>query len=117
MVYNFNHSNQTNMQTMSFFTTLLFSLFSIASCQKDTMIYTNQIDDEKMLLVITPPSINNNYYKNAYDDIVAFDIAYAKSIMGKDNIIVLGDAATLNYLKQYLVTIRFLPESWYDMND
>lgn len=87
---------------MSLFTTILLSLFSISSCQKDTMTYTNQVDEEKMLLVITPPSINNNYYKNAYDDIVAFDIAYAKSVMGKDNIIVLGDQATLQYLKQHL---------------
>lgn len=103
------------MQTMSLFTTLLFSLFSIASCQKDTMAYTNQIDNDKMLLVITPPSINNNYYANAYDDIVAFDIAYAKSVMGKDNIIVLGDTETLNYLKQHLPEDILLKQSLEDI--
>lgn len=87
---------------MNLFTSLFFSLFSLTSCQKDSLPYSNQIDDDKMLLVITPPSIHNHYYADAYDDIVAFDIAYAKHILGKDNVIVLGDAATIDYLKQHL---------------
>ena len=79
------------------------------------MTYTNQIDEDKMLLVITPPSINNSYYANAYDDIVAFDIAYAKHVMGKDNIIVLGDTETLNYLKQHLPEDILLHQSLEDI--
>jgi len=66
------------------------------------MPLTNSIDKDKMLIVISPPSINNSYYTKVYDQIVAFDIAYAKSIIGKDNVVVLGDAATIKYLAKHL---------------
>ncbi|BDS12818.1 agmatine deiminase family protein [Aureispira anguillae] len=90
------------MQIMSLSLVLLLSLISIASCQKPTTPYTNTIDDSKMLLVIAVPSIHNSYYADVYDAIIAFDIQYAKSVMGKDNIVVLGDAPSINYLKQHL---------------
>ena len=68
-----------------------------------------------MLLVISPPSINNEYYLDNYDAIVAFDIAYAKSIMGHDNVVVLGDKPTLKYLQKHLPKDILLEQSLADI--
>lgn len=62
------------------------------------MPLTNSIGKDKILIVISPPSIKNRYYTKVYDQVVAFGITYAKSIIGKDNIVVLGDALTIEYL-------------------
>ncbi|MCP4442596.1 MAG: agmatine deiminase family protein [Aureispira sp.] len=64
--------------------------------------YSNSIEEDKMLIVIAPPSVSNKYYKEVYDQIVTFDIAYAKSILNKDNVIVVADAPTYKYLKKHL---------------
>lgn len=91
------------MNTMNAVSLFFVSLFSLFSCKKTSMdIYNNTVDEEKMLIVIAPPSINNPYYKEVYDQVVAFDIAYAKAVLGKDNIVVVADALTCKYLKNHL---------------
>lgn len=90
------------MQTIHLVALFLLGLNSISSCQKSPHAPTNTIDPSKMLLVISPPSIQNSYYADVYKDIIDFDIQYAKHIIGKDNVVVLGDAPTIQYLKKYL---------------
>lgn len=90
---------------ISFITSIFSALLMLLGYQKSTIPstdFSNTIDPEKMLIIITPPSIDNTYYKDVYDEIIAFDIAYAKQIMERDNVIVLADKATLVHLAQYL---------------
>ncbi len=93
-----------------FSTLLLFVLFSdialVFSFTQQTIkhpiIFSNIHSDDRMLIVISAPTADNEYYANVYDDIIAFDIAYAKAVMGNDNIIILGDNKALEKLKKEL---------------
>lgn len=93
-----------NGRTMVLALSIICSFVTLGLCQKspNKMSYTNSIEPSKMLIVIAPPSIKNPYYTKVYDKIIAFDVAYAKSIMDKDNVVVLVDKATKNYLKDHL---------------
>jgi len=62
----------------------------------------NKYKEGKMLIVISAPSINDPYYKDNFQKIVDFDIQFAKSIIGKDNVVVLVDKETLPYFKDKL---------------
>ncbi len=64
--------------------------------------FTNSHSDDRMLLVLSAPSIDETYYEEVFDQIIQFDIAYAKAVMGHDNIIVLADKETLPYLQDDL---------------
>lgn len=55
---------------------------------------TNSDSPEKMLLVLSAPSIHDDYYAPAFDKIVAFQIAYAREIIGRDNVVVIVDQDT-----------------------
>jgi agmatine/peptidylarginine deiminase len=61
--------------------------------------YSNSLDPDKMLIVLAAPSVNERYYAEVFEQVIAFDIAYAQVVMGHDNIIVLADADTLPYLQ------------------
>jgi agmatine/peptidylarginine deiminase len=63
---------------------------------------TNEHKKGKMLIVISAPSINDPYYKDNFQRIIDFDIQFAKSILGKDNVVVLVDKETLSYFKDKL---------------
>ena len=60
------------------------------------------MNDDRMLIVISAPTADNEYYADVYDNIIAFDIAYAKAVMGNDNIVVLGDNKALKKLRKKL---------------
>ncbi|MDJ0735784.1 MAG: agmatine deiminase family protein [Nostocaceae cyanobacterium] len=62
--------------------------------------YTNKHADNRQLIVISAPS--DKYYKDVYQQIITFNIAYAKSILGKDNVVVLGDKKALKLLEKEL---------------
>ena len=83
--------------------TLIFCIICIPinSSSKETKPaeYTNK---DKMLIVITAPPSGDKYYKNVYDKIIRYDIEYTKKVIGKDNIIVLGDKKALSILKKEL---------------
>ena len=64
--------------------------------------FSNHFDEDRMLLVLSAPSINERYYAEVFDQIIEFDIAYAKAVMGHDNIIILADEDTLPYLQDEL---------------
>ena len=70
--------------------------------KSETAIFTNEIDNNRMLVVITAPSSSDNYYKDVYNKILKYDIEYAKNIIGKDNIVVLGDKKAISILKKHL---------------
>ena len=55
-----------------------------------------------MLLVLTAPSIDDDYYRPAFREIVNFQINYAKAIQGKDQVVVLVDKQTMPYYKDKL---------------
>ncbi len=56
--------------------------------------FSNQLSPDKMLLVLSAPSVHSNYYKPAFQQIVDFQINYAKKILGNDNVIVIVDKDT-----------------------
>ena len=93
-----------------FFIALFIVLFSLTSCEEldtpnpdnPTSVYTNQHFSQRMLLVLSAPSINNSYYEDDFDAILDFMVDYANVVMGNDNIIVLADAATMPYLENRL---------------
>eukprot|EP01026_Neomeris_dumetosa_P075188 TRINITY_DN7899_c0_g1_i7.p1 TRINITY_DN7899_c0_g1~~TRINITY_DN7899_c0_g1_i7.p1 ORF type:complete len:344 (-),score=37.95 TRINITY_DN7899_c0_g1_i7:80-973(-) len=65
--------------------------------------FTNTLSQDRHLIVLSvPPIWLDNYYKDVYEQILAFDIEYAKKVIGKDNIIILGDKNTLNELSKSL---------------
>ncbi len=68
----------------------------------DNMHYTNTLQHDSMLIVITAPSIEDPYYKKSFQGIIDFDIQYAKAIMGHDNVVVLADKKTIPYLQDKL---------------
>ncbi len=83
---------------------LLASIYSNGSDMPITHAgtFTNTHSDDRMLLVLSAPSVNEAYYEEVFDQIIQFDIAYAKAVLGHDNIIVLADADTLPYFQNEL---------------
>ena len=66
---------------------------------KVNQTYSNQVAKDRMLLVLSAPSIHDPYYKSAFQRIVDFQINYAKSILGNDNVVILMDEDTKPYFK------------------
>jgi len=54
---------------------------------------------EKMLIVLSAPSVHDDYYREFFDKIIDFDVRFAQAIMGKDDVVVLADKDTLPYFK------------------
>ena len=86
---------------------VLFSIvFSLAANLRGEIFkmqnYKNQDSSDRQLIVITAPSAQDKYYRDVYQPIIDFDIAYAKSIINKDNVVVWGDKQALKLLKKEL---------------
>ena len=58
----------------------------------------NNIINEKMFLVLAAPSVHNVYYKEHFNQIIEFQINYAKKIIeeGTDEIYILVNTDTEN---------------------
>ncbi len=84
------------------FTLLLAFIFALSGCKPAAVEYTNQLAEDRMLLVLSAPSVNDSYYSSAFQQIVDFQILYAKAVIGHDNIVVITDAATRPYYKNKL---------------
>lgn len=56
--------------------------------------YTNKMDGDRMLIVLSAPSVNDAYYRSVYQKIIDFQVAYASTIIGNDNVIVIADKET-----------------------
>jgi len=57
---------------------------------------------DRTLIVLAVPAASDRYYRSLRKEILSFQIAYAKSILGKDNVIILGDKKTLRELSKEL---------------
>lgn len=53
----------------------------------------------EMTIVLSLPSVNDEYYAEVFDDIVDFHSAYAETILGNDSVLVLADADTMPLVK------------------
>jgi agmatine/peptidylarginine deiminase len=84
---------------VTMFLFLMFFLFGSNNiAASDSMQYTNKLQNDRMLIVIAAPSVEDEYYKKSFQGILDFDIRYAKAIMGHDNVVVLTDKKTIQYL-------------------
>jgi agmatine/peptidylarginine deiminase len=54
---------------------------------------------EKSLIVLSAPSIDNDYYEPDFDGIVNFMVNFAKQINGKDEVVILANVDTLPSFK------------------
>ena len=90
-----------------------FQYFSISQAGND--MFTNKTDKNRMLIVISAPPFEDTYYKEAYEKILKYDIEYAKSVIGKDNIVVLADSKAMPILKKYLPHDILLSADMYDI--
>ena len=80
---------------------VLILLVTLSACGGEEVemmeSFSNQISNDRMLLVLSAPSVHETYYQPAFEMIVDFQIEYAKAIMGNDNVIVIVDADTKPY--------------------
>jgi agmatine/peptidylarginine deiminase len=88
-----------------FYILLAITTMSISPCNKDKSSEsgtTNIISSDRMLLVLSAPSIHDDYYTKAFKKIVDFQINYAKAIIGNDNVVVIVDKNTRKYYENEL---------------
>ena len=76
---------------------------------------SNQAAPDRMLLVLSAPSIHDTYYRPAFELIKEFQINYAKSILGNDNVVILVDADTLPHYSSRLPADVLLTEDVRDI--
>jgi agmatine/peptidylarginine deiminase len=88
-----------------FYILLAVTMMSIAPCNKDKSSEsnpTNIISKDRMLLVLSAPSVHDEYYQKAFKKIVNFQINYVNAIIGNDNVIVIVDKDTRKYYEKEL---------------
>lgn len=54
---------------------------------------------KEMTIVLSLPSIHDEYYEEVFNDIVDFQSTYARTILGNDTVLVLADADTMPLVK------------------
>ncbi len=110
-----------NWNTMHQFFQFLMSVGIVVGCLSAAPdpipdIPSNQVNEQRMLLVLNAPSVNDPYYAKAHQQIIDFQIAYALKIMGKDNVVVLTDSATRPFftdkLPEDVLLTRTLGDIW-----
>ena len=62
----------------------------------------NELSDDRTLVVLAAPPASDRYYRPVRRQLLDFQIAYAKAILGRDNVVVLADRSTLRELAQSL---------------
>ncbi len=75
---------------------IFFSLL-LVGCAMDNSEFaphTNEIDLDRMLIVLSAPSVNNDYYADVHQQIIDFQIDYANMIIDNDNVIIVVDRQT-----------------------
>lgn len=82
---------------------ILFVMMTISCSKSDEQVsnntqeFTNKIADDRMTLVLSAPSVVDQYYSTNFNAIVDFQIRYANAIMGNDNVIIIVDSLTKQY--------------------
>lgn len=95
-------------------------IFTLMACDNSpsvdqTDIFTNSISSNKMLLVLSAPSVNDSYYAEAFNLIVDFQVNYAKKVMGHDNILLLVNDQTRRFYQGRLPEDVLLSTEVYDI--
>ena len=91
----------------------LFALVLLSACKKENITIENMesniqlesevqpknrsIDSDQHLIVLSAPSIHNDYYANDFLAIIDFLADYANEINNRDEVVILVDAATRPY--------------------
>jgi agmatine/peptidylarginine deiminase len=108
------------------FTIILFATIFQAECSKnqpdqsvsnkklDTK-FSNEPSKDRMLLVLSAPSVHSDYYKPAFQQIVDFQIDYAKKILGNDNVVVIVDKETKRFYEGKLPEDVLITADVYDI--
>lgn len=96
---------------------LLFSACDKTESPEETELATptNTISTDRMLLVLSAPSVNESYYSSAFNLIVEFQINYAKAIMNNDNVVVIVDAPTKRFYEGRLPEDILITADIYDI--
>ncbi|MBO3697177.1 agmatine deiminase family protein [Roseivirga sp. E12] len=76
---------------------------------------TNTLSNDRMLLVLSAPSVSDSYYSPAFQLIVDFQIAYAKQVMNNDNIVVIVDSETKRFYEGHLPEDILITADVYDI--
>jgi agmatine/peptidylarginine deiminase len=76
---------------------------------------SNDESADRTLIVLAAPSDSDRYYQSLRREILDFQIAYAKSILGRDNVVILGDKKTLKELAKELPEDILLAEPMRDI--
>lgn len=110
----------------SLITIIFFGLIFYTSCTKsieqvkksntiNSPKISNEYTSDKMLLVLSAPSVHNIYYKPAFQKIVDFQINYAKAILGNDNVVVIVDKDTKKFYQDKLPEDVLITADVYDI--
>lgn len=62
----------------------------------------NDENADRTLIVLAAPSASDRYYRDMRRDILDFQTAFARQILGRDNVVILGDRNTLRELAEKL---------------
>ncbi len=65
--------------------------------ETDMVKTSNEVSPDRMLLMLSAPSVHNEYYKPAFQQIVDFQIDYAATILTNDNVVVIVDKDTKRF--------------------
>ena len=57
---------------------------------------------DRTLILLAAPTVDDDYYRSRRRDLLDFQVAYAKSILGRDNVVILCDRPTRTELAQEL---------------
>jgi agmatine/peptidylarginine deiminase len=63
---------------------------------------SNDETADRTLIVLAAPAASDRYYRSLRKEILAFQIAYAKSILDRDNVVILCDRKTIRELSKEL---------------
>ncbi len=100
-------------------TILLAAITILLSCNTpDEPIdenFSNEISSDRMLLILSAPSIHETYYSSAFQLIVDLQINYAKAIMDNDNVVVIVDKETKPYYEGKLREDILITDNVYDI--
>lgn len=80
---------------------LLAGLLATPAVARETPPSNDEFAD-RTLIVLAAPSVSDSYYRDLRTEILAFHVAFAKRILGRDNVVVLGDKRTLRELAKEL---------------
>lgn len=104
---------------IAYFSLFIFLIFSCSeenpTTPNDQQTFANTIDSNRMLLVLSAPSVDDTYYAPAFSQIVDFQVNYINSILGNDNAVLLVNSATKRYYEGRIPEDVMLVSDVYDI--